>query len=134
MGQIQQQLFSVENIKVQKHQNRKNHNQYFTPEFVVEEVFSLIPDSKVENIIDPAVGNGVFLRIAAKRWERAKLFGIDIDKKIIAQLKRSDLQNATFFYGDALLQDTWQNYELQNIISNGGFGLVVGNPPFSSIN
>jgi type I restriction enzyme M protein len=132
MGSVQQQLFPVEQVETQKHQHRKNHNQYFTPEFAAEKALSLIPSSKIENIIDPAVGNGVFLRIAAKKWEEAKLFGVDIDKEVIDKLKKSDFQNANFFYGNALLRETWQNSEIQDTISNGGFNLVVGNPPFSS--
>lgn len=132
MRQIQQQLFSIGQIETPKHQNRKNHNQYFTPEFVVEKAFSLISNSEVENVIDPAVGDGAFLRFAGKKWKNAKLFGIDVDKKIIDKLKNSDLPNAIFFSGDALRQETWQNYEIQKILSNGRFSLVVGNPPFSS--
>jgi len=128
----QQHLFPVEQVKIQKHQNRKSNNQYFTPEFAVKKALSFIMNSKIENIIDPAVGNGVFLKIAAKKWGNAKLFGVDIDEKVIEELKKFNFQNANFFCGDALLQETWQNRDVQNIISNGGFDLVVGNPPFSS--
>lgn len=132
MGLTQQQFFPIEQIKVQKHQNRKNNNQYFTPEFAVEKAISFIPDSKIENIIDPAVGNGAFLKIAIKKWEKIKLFGIDIDRKVVEDIEKSNFQNANFFYGNALLQETWQNREIQNIISDGGFDLVAGNPQFSS--
>ena len=132
MELVSQYLFPVEQIKIQKHQNRKKNNQYFTPEFAVEKAFSFIPDSKIENIIDPAVGNGVFLKIAAKKWEEVKLFGVDIDGKVIEELEKISFQNVNFFCGDALLQEIWQNKEIQAIISNGGFDLVVGNPPFSS--
>ncbi|MEW6609777.1 MAG: N-6 DNA methylase, partial [bacterium] len=132
MALVQQCLFPVEDVKVQKHQNRKNHNQYFTPEFAVEKALSIVPDSKIENIIDPAVGNGVFLKIAAKKWTKVRLFGVDIDKEVIGKLKKSTFQSASLFYGDALLRETWQRNEFQSIISKGGFDLVVGNPPFSS--
>lgn len=132
MGLAQQELFPVEQIEVQKHRNRKNNNQYFTPKFAVEKALSFIPDSKIENIIDPAVGNGVFLKVVAKKWEKLKLFGVDVDRKVIEELEKFNFQNANFFCGDALLQETWQKRELQNIISNGGFDLVAGNPPFSS--
>ncbi|MBI4722641.1 MAG: N-6 DNA methylase [Candidatus Stahlbacteria bacterium] len=127
-----QHLFLLEQTKTQKHQNRKSNNQYFTPEFAVEKALSLIPNSKIENIIDPAVGNGIFLKIAQRKWEKVKLFGVDIDGKIIEELEKFNFQNANFFCGNALLQETWQNGKLQNIISNGRFDIVVGNPPFSS--
>ncbi len=132
MELTQQHLFPLEQIKIQKHQNRKSNNQYFTPEFAVEKALSFIPNSKIENIIDPAVGNGIFLKIAEKKWDKVKLFGVDIDEKIIEYLEKCNFQNANFFCGNALLQETWQNGKLQNIISNGRFDLVVGNPPFSS--
>lgn len=128
----QQYLFPLEQIKIQKHQNRKSNNQYFTPGFAVEKALSFIPNSKIENIIDPAVGNGIFLKIAEKKWGEVNLFGVDIDSKIIEELEKINFQNANFFCGNALLQETWQNGKFQNIISNGGFDLVVGNPPFSS--
>jgi len=130
--QTQEQLFFIKKVYIQKHRNRKKLNQYFTPEFVIEKAFSLISDPKIENIIDPAVGNGIFLKIATKKWRNAKLFGVDIDKEIIDELKKSNFRNASIVYGNALIQKTWQNYELQNIISKDGFNLVVGNPPFSS--
>jgi type I restriction enzyme M protein len=132
MELICQYLFPIEDNKVKKHRNRKNNNQYFTPEVVVEKALSLIPNIKIENIIDPAVGNGIFLKIAQKKYSQAKLFGIDIDAKIIEELKVFNFQNANFFVGDALLNKTWQDGVIQKVISNGGFDLVVGNPPFSS--
>ncbi len=128
----QQQLFYIEEDKIQKHRNRKNHNQYFTPEFAVEKALSFIPKSKVENIIDPAVGNGVFLRAASKKWKNAKLFGIDIDKEVVSALNKSILPNSYFVPADSLPRQTWQLPKIQQVLSKGGFDLVVGNPPFSS--
>lgn len=132
MGLAQQQLFHTEKDEIQRHRNRKKHNQYFTPEFAVEKAISLIPETKVMNIIDPAVGNGVFLKKASERWKNAKLFGIDVDKDVIFKLKKFSLSNSYFFIGDSLLQRTWQLPEIQKVLSDGGFDLVVGNPPFSS--
>jgi type I restriction enzyme M protein len=132
MGLAQQQLFYIEEDKIQKHRNRKNHNQYFTPEFAAEKALSFIPKSKVGNIIDPAAGNGVFLKAASKKWENAKLFGIDIDEEVISALNKSSLPNFYFVPADSLLRQTWQMPKIQQVLSKGGFDLVVGNPPFSS--
>lgn len=115
-----------------KYRNRKNHNQYFTPEFAVEKALSLISETKIRNIIDPAVGNGVFLKAASKKWEKAKLIGIDIDKKVVSALIKSKLENSYFAFSNSLMQQTWQIPEIQKILSKGGFDIVVGNPPFSS--
>lgn len=130
-----------ENNMPQKHQNRKNYNQYFTPEFAVEKALSLISEITPENIIDPAVGNGVFLKIASKKWQKSKLFGIDIDKNVIFELNKSNpclqltgtsLSNFYFACGDSLLQKTLELPEIQKVLSKGGFDFVLGNPPFSS--
>jgi len=132
MGLIQQQLFDTERTVVQKHRNRKNHNQYFTPEFAVEKALSFISGKEFKNIIDPAAGNGVFLKIASKKWKKAKLFGIDIDKEIISRLNKSKLPNAYLACGNSIMQQTWQLPEIRKVLSEGGFDLVIGNPPFSS--
>ncbi|MBI3812957.1 MAG: N-6 DNA methylase [Nitrospinae bacterium] len=128
----QQPLFHSENNKIQKHRNRKNHNQYFTPEFAVEKALSFISKIKPENIIDPAVGNGAFLKIALKKWKNAKLFGIDIDGDVILELNKSKLPCSYFTYANSLLSQTWQLLKIKEVLSKGGFDLVVGNPPFSS--
>lgn len=131
MSLIQQQFFYAEETVVQKHRNRKNHNQYFTPEFVVEKALSFISGTEFKNIIDPAAGNGVFLKAACRRWKKARLFGIDIDNEIISALNKSNLPNSYFISADSLLQKTWQSPEIRQVLLEGGFDLVVGNPPFS---
>ncbi len=132
MSLAQQQLFHIKSPISHKHRNRKNYNQYFTPEFAVEKALSLIPEIEIKYIIDPSVGNGVFLKAALKKWEKARLFGIDIDKDVISELNKSNLSNSYFVCGDSLLKRTWDLLEIQEIFLKGGFDLVVGNPPFSS--
>jgi type I restriction enzyme M protein len=132
MGIVQQQLFYIERGETRKHRNRKIHNQYFTPEFAVEKALSFISAISISNVIDPAVGNGVFLKSSSKKWEKAELFGVDIDKEVIAALKKSNLPNSYFVSADSLLRKTWQLPKIKQILSKGGFDLVVGNPPFSS--
>lgn len=132
MGIVQQQLFYIERGETRKHRNRKIHNQYFTPEFAVEKALALISKIKVKNIIDPAAGEGVFLKSALNRWKSAELFGIDIDEKVMCKLNESHIPNACFVWGDSLLRKTWQLPKIKQILSKGGFDLVVGNPPFSS--
>lgn len=128
----QKELFPIREAKALRHRNRRNYNQYFTPEFAVEKALSLISEIEAKNIIDPAVGAGVFLGVAKRKWEDSRLFGIDIDKTVIGELQKSNLTNAYLFHGDALLQRTWQNPEIREIIEKGGFDFVIGNPPFSS--
>src|SRR3989339_1201060 len=132
MGLTQEQLFHIKKNKIQRHRNRKKHNQYFTPEFAVGKALSLIPILKVKSIIDPAVGNGIFLKLASSIWKKAELFGIDIDKDVVSELHKSNIQNSFFACKDSLSQKIWELPKIQKVISKGGFDLVVGNPPFSS--
>lgn len=132
---LQQKLFQDEyakSILFEKHRNRKRYNQYFTPEFAVQSALSLINGVQIENVIDPAVGNGVFLKITSEKWSNAKLFGIDIDESVIANLRKQNLVNYFFYYANSLQKNTWKISELDEIIIKGGFDLVVGNPPFNS--
>ncbi len=119
-------------VNNQKHSNRKIHNQYFTPEIAVEEALTFVPEIDVTNIIDPAVGEGVFLKASLERWNNTRLFGIDIDSSVIKNLRSLRLPNSFYLAGDSLLDKTWGNSEINKIILNGGFDLVAGNPPFGS--
>ena len=62
MTLVQQQIFPNEEVKTIKHKNRKNHNQYFTPEIVVEKALAFVQVTNVINMIDPAVEMEYFLR------------------------------------------------------------------------
>ncbi len=135
MTLLKQQFLYIESVKEnisQKHNNRKNYNQYFTPEVVVKRALEFIPKTKVKNIIDPAVGNGVFLLIASKIWNNAELFGIDVDSSIIQNLEKTKIPKSLYFINDSLLKGTKEIPKIKKIISNGGFDIVMGNPPFSS--
>lgn len=129
---LSQQCLSINETRTLRYKNRKNHNQYFTPEFAVKKALSLISEIKPENIIDPASGNGVFLKIASKKWQKSKLFGIDIDKNVIRESNMSILPNSYFVCGDSILQKTWQLSQFRKVFLKSGFDLVVGNPPYSS--
>lgn len=126
------QISINENNQNQCWRKKKNYNQYFTPEFIAEKALSFISRTNIKNVIDPAVGNGVFIKVAANRWKNAKLYGIDIDKDVIEELNKFEIPNSDFLCGDSILHETWQFPEVQKVIAKGGFELVVGNPPYSS--
>ena len=132
MGRAEQLRLVSEGKETLRTRTRKNLNQYFTPEFVVTQALSLVPAMGAENVIDPAVGNGIFLKVAQKQWRGAKLFGIDIDSSIIRSLKDACQPNAYYFQGDSVEDDTFYNPVINGVLLKGGFDLVLGNPPFSS--
>jgi type I restriction-modification system DNA methylase subunit len=79
-------------------------------------------------LIDPACGEGVFLRAAHERGglPAQGLFGADIDETLPAGWRRDSLlREANLRLANGLLD------EPQSGIREGSFDLVAGNPPFS---
>lgn len=57
--------------------------QYFTPRSVIEFIINLVQPREEETILDPTMGTGGFLTMAAKRGCR-KIFGYDISEKVVS--------------------------------------------------
>jgi type I restriction-modification system DNA methylase subunit len=79
-------------------------------------------------LIDPACGEGVFLRVAHERGGLAAkcLFGADIDEALVPGWRQDSLlRGATLLLANGLLDDP------PTAIREGTFDLVIGNPPFS---
>jgi len=108
--------------------------QFFTPPKVAAFIWDLLevihgqrfaPDTR---LIDPACGEGVFLRVAQERGGLAaeNLFGADIDESLLAGWRADPLlRHAHVHLLNGLLDDPATG------IQEGIFHLVVGNPPFS---
>lgn len=115
-------------------ERRRELGQFFTSPSVAGFIWDLLevihgkrfPAST--RLIDPACGEGVFLRLAHERGglPAKNLFGADIDETL-APGWRLDmlLRDAKVVVGNGLLDD-----KPSGVIS-GNFSLVVGNPPFS---
>ena len=115
-------------------ERRRGLGQFFTSPAVAGFIWDLLevihggrfPGST--RLIDPACGEGVFLRVAhERRGLPAKcLFGADIDEALAPGWRQDPLlRGATLLLGNGLLDDA------QAGIVEGAFNLVVGNPPFS---
>ncbi len=107
------------------------------------------PKPKYPSVIDPAVGEGVFLKEALERsfTDKHHIFGIDLDEGAVERWKQIHLLKAFggnekdleahFFHQNGLDNIQWQQhiskykYQLrQDDIKNQQFDLVIGNPPF----
>ncbi|NKB67748.1 MAG: N-6 DNA methylase [Candidatus Latescibacteria bacterium] len=104
---------------------RRDRAQYFTPEpvarFMWEGLQRLggMDGGQSVRMIDPAAGEGVFLRVG--RLEGAQVHGIEIDPGLVAGSAEADL-----CVGDGLLGTGSQ-------VPDEGFDLVLGNPPFGRL-
>lgn len=104
------------------------------------------------SIIDPAAGEGIFLKTAIeKRFTKPDwVFGLDIDEKVVDKWKEINLLKefggkekdleAHFFHQNGLDKIHWEQhtkkyrYKLkQEDIKNQQFNTVVGNPPYGGI-
>lgn len=119
--------------KLLEKQKKKDWGQYFTPlevvDFMYQMVKAFLPKRipKPLKIIDPACGEGIFLKYAFenKITSRVNLFGCDIDPKVENEWKRFDIFGKLHLYiSDGLLDDEEKG------IRKNSFDLVIGNPPY----
>ncbi len=93
--------------------------QFFTAEQVVACMYALLGKRCGPRLIDPAAGDGAFLKFAPKRFD---LTACELDPQYAASLGAMAAPGQ-FTQGDALvaLRALW-----------GNFDLAIGNPPFSA--
>lgn len=107
---------------------------------------------KYPSVIDPAVGEGGFLKVAIeKKFTKPDwIFGLDIDENAVKKWKEINLLKefggidkdleAHFFHQNGLEKIKWEQhkdkykYKLKQVdIKNQQFDVVVGNPPYGGI-
>ncbi len=92
--------------------NQKNLGQYFTPPYVADFMISLSKVSKNARVLEPACGNGVFLKILEDRGYK-NVTGYEVDKTITPIIK------ANIFFKSFISEPITKNIDL-----------VIGNPPY----
>jgi type I restriction enzyme M protein len=110
--------------------NQKRHlSQFFTPQAVVEFMFDLVGFDPLWKVMDPACGDGAFVKAALRR-EANIVAGVDIDPEAI-EAARENLQG---FEGRYRLfrQDGLADIECESGFWKEHYDLVIGNPPFAS--
>jgi len=122
--------------------------QYFTPLTVVEFMYQMLlammsaKEKRNPRIIDPACGEGIFLKYALenKITIPEKIYGLDLDENVIPRLKEEGLHGKIKFYRQNGLLDTIdgkvsteRKEEIAGGFDTGRFDLVVGNPPYGGI-
>lgn len=110
--------------------NQKRHlSQFFTPPAVVEFMFNLVGFDPFWKVMDPACGDGAFLKEALRRGASA-VAGMDIDPEAIEAAQ----ENLQSFEGRFRLfcQDGLAEIEGESGFWKEHYDLVIGNPPFAS--
>jgi hypothetical protein len=115
-------------------ERRRAIGQFFTPPAVAEfvwDMLEIIHGGRFERqarVVDPACGEGVFLRVAAERGQVAAgcLFGADIDERLEPLWRQNPLlKQMRLFLANGLLDLPEQGLQA------GTFDVVAGNPPFA---
>jgi type I restriction-modification system DNA methylase subunit len=115
-------------------ERRRELGQFFTPTGVVEFMWNFLeiihggafPGNM--RLIDPACGDGVFLRVAHERGHlpAGRLFGTDIDETLMPAWRHDPLlDGANVHLVNGLVDDPSLD------LREGTFDIVAGNPPFS---
>ncbi len=117
--------------------DRKQRGAWFTPRHLVSSVVeAVVDDDFVEarrnrpiSVIDPACGDGRFLVAVRAAIERrggsARLIGVDIDASTLDSIEST----AGI---DTVCADALSTGWLDSVQPEGGFDLVIGNPPYLS--
>ena len=107
--------------KITRH--RRTYGQFFTPRPVVECCYALLDGllPAAPRIVDPACGDGAFLRYAAERAIAApdRIAGCDVDPALVGALAAAGLDGVRLADG---LDPT--------SLPGASFDLAIGNPPF----
>jgi hypothetical protein len=102
---------------------RRQFGQFFTPQLVVACCYALLAEVLPTQplTVDPACGDGAFLRYALDRGitPSERLIGCDLDAALVASLHAQELPGIR--HADGLAAAA---------LPAGEFDLVVGNPPF----
>lgn len=110
--------------------NQKRHlSQFFTPQAVVEFMFDLVGFDPLWKVMDPACGDGAFVKAALRR-EANIVAGVDIDPEAI-EAARENLQGYEGRYR-LFRQDGLADIEGESGFWKEHYDLVIGNPPFAS--
>ncbi|MFT0752078.1 HsdM family class I SAM-dependent methyltransferase [Synechococcus sp. RC10A2] len=103
--------------------------QYWTPEVLADFMLDIAQFQPHWKVIDPACGEGVFLKRALERGAQ-QVVGIDIDPETLERA-RENLKP----YGDRVrlyLQDGLLPIEDPDPYWQSDYDLVIGNPPFAA--
>ncbi len=118
MNKKQLQKETIKYIKETNREYRKSKGQYFTPKILREALLKRLPFISNPKILDPASGTGEFLLSARKFFKKPKLYGWEIDEKLV-KISKNLIPEAVIEETDTLKKETDKKFDF-----------VIGNPPY----
>ena len=118
---------------IEKTEQKKDLGQYFTPQTVVKFMYDItktLCQKENPKIIDPACGEGIFLKYALEEGitDGDNLYGCDIDRCVREKWNALELlSKIKLFIHNGLLDSKELGIERDK------FDLVIGNPPYGGI-
>lgn len=97
--------------------------KYYTPVSLMRLILSLIPNEKVESIVDICCGSWNLLRAAYEKYPNAKIVGVDIDESV----EKYKINNSNFEVCDG------RDYSINSKKAKTTFDLILSNPPFGAL-
>jgi len=113
---------------------------YFTPKPVADLASAICEPLASDTILDASCGSGTFLlsAFAQARGDKGNgpaLFGCDIQERMVLTALLNAFLHGVYrphiIHGDALQIDLERWHTLDPAVPQGGFSLIVGNPPFA---
>lgn len=117
---------TVEFIEGKSVDERKDMGQYFTPQPIIEDFLSNLPDDVLQSedldILDPSSGTGEFLRYADKEFSNPRLEGWELDEELV-EVSEEILEDRALI----------RNVNSLHYESDKKYDLIIGNPPYYEI-
>lgn len=110
-------LTTKDYYKIADKKKVKKLGQFFTPSYVADFMRRWVLENNPKTILDPAVGNGIFLAGIADSIHKV---GYDIDREIIEFFKQNNQMNYEIRIEDFLI-DHWDE----------SFDSIICNPPYN---
>ena len=98
---------------------KKTFEQFFTPPDVADQVVRLAQIEGTMRVLEPSAGGGALIAAIAKAHSAAIIHAIEIDPRLVGELRNKFMLRATIAEGDFLRVD-WRE----------AFERIVMNPPF----
>lgn len=98
---------------------KKELGQFYTDEMIAGIMVDWVIENNPDNILDPAVGSGVFMEVLEKRKKNIDKFGCEIDPNVIKDFFQKKIKSNVLI-GDYLRQD----YSFK-------FDAIICNPPYN---